>query len=237
MLTLGRDNVVGVKRVRVVGSMNVAGFLAPGEQRSSTNVMENEATFVAPEGVYSLTEEQKPPVIHTPVTPAPNGPIPARLSTVTVRFPTQKLASSQGLSSLLGGGKDGRLREKDKDKDKDKEKEKDKDSISSSEHSREEGTSDPQPDLSISPQVDTTAPKAAFPPSLFSTAPSLSGKKKSVSRPKHNLRTTSSTFVTRLQSAEGLHKTLQSKQGEVTFLFYNTSKSFFWSEPKAKVCS
>lgn len=194
----------------------------------STNVMENEATFVAPEGVYSLTEEQKPPVILTPVTPAPNGPVPARLSTVTVRFPTQKLASSQGLSSLLGGGKEGRSREKDRDKE----------SVSSSDNSRDEGTSDPQPDLTISTQIDATNPKPAFPPpSLFSPVRSLPGKKKSVSRPKHNLRTTSSTFVTRLQNAEGLHKTLQSKQGDVTFLFYNMSKSFFWSEPKAKVHS
>ena len=189
--------------------------------------MDNEATFVAPEGVYSLIEEQKPPVIHTPVTPAPNGPISARLSTVTVRFPTQKL-QSQGLSSLLGGGKDGRLREK--------EKERDKESISSSENSRDDGTSDPQPESAILAQADNSIPKPTFPPpSLFSPAPSLPGKKKS--RPKHNIRTTSSTFVTRLHSAEGLNKTLQAKQGEAIFLFYSHSKSFFWSEPKAKVCN
>jgi catabolite repression protein CreC len=194
--------------------------------------MENEATFVAPEGVYSLTEEQKPPVIHIPVAPPPNGPILARLSTVTVRFPTQKFTSSPGLSSLLGGGKEGRIKEKEKERERDKE------SISSGDNSRDDGTNDPQPELSIPAQADITMPKPAFPPppaSLFSPAPSLSGKKKSVSRPKHNIRTTSSTFVTRLQSAEGLNKTLQSKQGDVTFFFYNTSKSFFWSEPKAKV--
>jgi hypothetical protein len=51
------------------------------------------------------------------------------------------------------------------------------------------------------------------------------------------MRTTSSTFITRLQSIEGLNKTLSSKQGEVTFLFYNTGKAFLWVEVgnKAKV--
>lgn len=192
--------------------------------------MENEATFVAPEGVYSLTDEQRPPVIHLPVTAPPYGPILARLSTVIVHFPP-KLASSQGLSSLLGGSKEGRLKEREKEKDRDKER--DRDSNSSSDNSREDGTSDPQLEL---PMPDNTMLKPTFPPpSLFSPAPPLPGKKKSVSRPKHNIRTTSSTFVTRLQSAEGLNKNLQSKQGDVTFLFYNNSKSFFWSEPKAKV--
>jgi hypothetical protein len=192
--------------------------------------MENEATFVAPEGVYSLTEEQRPPPIHTAISNAPHGPVYSKLSTVTVRFPAQKLASSQGFSSLLGGGKEGRTKEKDKDKDKDKE------SISSSDNSRDDGTSDPHPDVSNLPPADNTIPKPTFPPpSLFSPAPALPGKKKSASRPKHNIRTTSSTFVTRLQSAEGLNKTLQAKQGDVTFMFYNCSKSFFWTEPKAKV--
>ncbi|KAF8590025.1 WD40 repeat-like protein [Ramaria rubella] len=189
--------------------------------------MENEATFVAPEGVYSLTEEQKPPAMHIQVVNSIHGPVYARLSTVTVRFPSTKLPTSQGLSSLLGGGKDGRL--------KDKEKDKDKESISSSDNSREDGTSDAKPDLSTATQSDNSMAKPAFPPpSLFSPAPTIPGKKKPASRPKHNIKTTSSTFVTRLQSAEGLSRTLQAKQGDVTFLFYNNSKSFFWSEPKAK---
>ena len=63
-------------------------------------------------------------------------------------------------------------------------------------------------------------------------------KRKTVSRPKHSIRTTSSSFVTRLQTAEGLTRTLANKQGDVTFMFYNALKSFFWTEVgvKAKVC-
>ena len=65
-----------------------------------------------------------------------------------------------------------------------------------------------------------------------------SAKRKTVSRPKHSIRTTSSSFVTRLQTAEGLTRTLANKQGDVTFMFYNALKSFFWTEVgiKAKVC-
>jgi hypothetical protein len=65
-----------------------------------------------------------------------------------------------------------------------------------------------------------------------------SAKRKIVSRPKHSIRTTSSSFVTRLQTAEGLTRTLANKQGDVTFMFYNALKSFFWTEVgvKAKVC-
>ncbi|KAF8575780.1 hypothetical protein K439DRAFT_1249109, partial [Ramaria rubella] len=65
--------------------------------------MENEATFVAPEGVYLLTEEQKPPAMHIQVLNSIHGPVYTRLSTVTVRFPSTKLPTLQGLSSLLGG--------------------------------------------------------------------------------------------------------------------------------------
>lgn len=53
-------------------------------------------------------------------------------------------------------------------------------------------------------------------------------------RPKHNIRTTSSTFLTRVQSAEGLIKSLQTKQGEATYLFYNHVKSFIWTEVGTK---
>ena len=49
---------------------------------------------------------------------------------------------------------------------------------------------------------------------LFS-GPGGAAKKKAAARPKHNIRTTSSTFVSRVQTAEGLAKTLQSKQGDV----------------------
>lgn len=40
-----------------------------------------------------------------------------------------------------------------------------------------------------------------------------------------------------MQSVEGLNKILASKQGEVTFMFYNSGKTFLWYEVgmKAKV--
>jgi hypothetical protein len=53
------------------------------------------------------------------------------------------------------------------------------------------------------------------------------------------MRTTSSTFIARarVQAMEGLARTIQSKQGDVTYLFYNSSKNLYWVEAgvKAKV--
>ena len=67
--------------------------------------MESELTFVAREGVYSLTEDHKSiPVAHT----APHPLYPTRLSTITVRFPATKQPAIQGLGQLLGGGKESR---------------------------------------------------------------------------------------------------------------------------------
>ena len=42
-----------------------------------------------------------------------------------------------------------------------------------------------------------------------------------------------------MQSVEGLSKILTSKQGDVTFMFYNSGKTFLWYEvgTKAKVCT
>src|SRR6266404_1388169 len=66
-------------------------------------IIENELTFVAPEGVYSVTENHKPiPITHN--VPAPL--FPTRLSTITVRFPATKQPAMPGLGQLLGGGKD-----------------------------------------------------------------------------------------------------------------------------------
>ena len=187
--------------------------------------MDNDATFVATEGVYSLTEEQKPPAIHA-AAPALNSPNAVRMSTVIVRFPSRN--QSQGLSGLLGGGKDS-ARVKDKDKDKD---ERASQSSSGDEAASETGSLDLNP--AYGSPGDTPAP-LSLQPSLFSPPTTQLGKKKQIFRPKHNIRTTSSTFVTRLQSAEGLSKSLATKSGDVTFIFYNSGKSFFWTEPKAKV--
>ncbi|KAK7038069.1 catabolite repression protein creC [Favolaschia claudopus] len=169
--------------------------------------MENESTFVAPEGVYTVTEEHKPSVLPHVVSAAPLI-YPTRVSTVIVRFPANKSGGGPGFAQLLGGNKESR-----KEKYKEKEKE-DAGSMSSSD----------TPEDDLAPTQEHT---------LFA-APATAGKKKHISRPKHNIRTTSSTFITRMQNAEGFPRSLQSKQGDVTFLFYNASKSFIWIEAGSK---
>ncbi|TFY60433.1 hypothetical protein EVJ58_g5163 [Rhodofomes roseus] len=196
--------------------------------------MENDSTFVAPEGVYSVTEEHKPTVSvgqHT-VNAVPIL-YPTRLSAVTVRYPTNKSVNSPVFTQLLGGNRE-KESKRDKDKDKVPSKAEDGLSISSS-----EDPDDASPDVSTAPGPENvkTSPMVGhdMPNNIFSHAPA--GKKKGTARPKHNMRTTSSTFITRLQNADNLHRNLQSKQGETTFLFYNAAKSFIWTEAgtKAKI--
>jgi catabolite repression protein CreC len=198
--------------------------------------METDSTFVAPEGVYTVTEEHKYNVLQVHTANAAPVTYPTKLKTVTIKFLASKTANSQVLSQLLGGG----IREKENKKDKDKEKQVEKAapkddglSVSSSE-TPEDATS---PDLStFSPSPDTVASPTLGHEQLNSLfgAPATVGKKKSVARPKHNMRTTSSTFITRLQNVDNLNRNLQSKQGEATFLFYNSSKSFIWTEAGSK---
>ena len=175
---------------------------------------ENETTFVAPEGVYSVTEEYKPAPahLHTVNNAAPTHA--TKISTVTVRFPAAKQGSTPGFAQLLGGNKEAKKDSRDKGQDGT--------SLSSSDTPED---SFPSPEITgqDTPQMNEI-------PSLFSAV----GKKKTVSRPKHNIRTTSSTFITRLQSAEGLAKAMQTKQGDITFLFYNSTKSFLWVEVGSK---
>ncbi|KAH9952078.1 WD40 repeat-like protein [Amylocystis lapponica] len=193
--------------------------------------MESDSTFVAPEGVYSVTEEHKPSTVgqHT-VTAAPIL-FPTRISTAAVRFPASKGVNPPGLSTLLGGN-----REKDYKKDKAPTNLREREdglSVSSSEEPDEgnhspELSNPPMPDILSTPTMPHDSHN-----NIFSHGPS--GKKKTVSRPKHNMRTTSSTFITRVHSVDNLNKTLQSKQGETTFLFYNSAKCFVWTEAGAKV--
>lgn len=201
--------------------------------------MENESTFVAPEGVYSVTEEHKHGIVGVHTVNTANFSYPTKLKTVTIKFAPSKVPNSQVLSQLLGGG-----REKDSKKEKEKEKAqaqaKERDdglSVSSSE------TPDdiPSPDAStFSPSPDSV-PTPSMPHeqlnNIFSPTPAPPGKKKPAARPKHNMRTTSSTFITRLQNVDNLNRNLQAKQGETTFLFYNSGKSYIWTEAgtKAKV--
>jgi catabolite repression protein CreC len=183
--------------------------------------MENESTFVAPEGVYSVTEEHKsaqgPP--HTLNNPP--AIYPTRLSAVVVRFPAAKQPSAPGFVQLLGGNKDSKKEKPSKERE-------DGASISSSD-TLDEGGLIEQPTQDGTP---TTSSIPNEPHNLFSHPAGAGGKKKS--RPKHNIRTTSSTFITRMQAAEGLTKLLQSKQGDYTFWFYNLAKTFLWMEAGLK---
>ena len=189
--------------------------------------MESDSAFVAPEGVYSVTEEHRPPGA-----PAAVPPFPTRLSAISIRFANTKQPASPGFAQLLGANLT-----KDSKKERDKEKERpllDERSSSSTE------THDTSPEVSsqlpLPAQDSSTSPDAT---QLFAHPTASTGKKKVVSRPKHNMRTTSSTFITRVQTIEGLGKVLSNKQGEATFLFYNYAKAFFWVEAgfKSKVAT
>ncbi|KAH0830697.1 WD40 repeat-like protein [Lanmaoa asiatica] len=197
--------------------------------------MESDSAFVAPEGVYSVTEEHKPPIVPAPSSTAQL--YPTRLSTVTVHFNHSKHASSPGLAQLLGANLNKDLR-RDKERERERERDKEKQlpddrSLSSSDTPDDNLTS---PDVT-SPQMTTVQDLIVSqePHHRLFAHPSLPGKKKSsTSKPKHNMRTTSSTFITRMQSVEGLHKILASKQGDVTFMFYNSGKTFLWYEVGTK---
>ena len=186
--------------------------------------MENESTFVAPEGVYSITDEHKPNQAQSIAASAGPQLYPAKISTVVIRYPQAKQGGTQGLAQLLGGGKSEPKKEKAA-------KERD-DGVSLSSGDTPEDSEQP----ASSSQENVNASVAPEPHTLFSAQPA-GGKKKTVIRPKHNLKTTSSTFITRVQNAEGMTKTLQSKTGDVTFFFYNMARSFVWIEAgsKAKV--
>jgi hypothetical protein len=181
--------------------------------------MENEHTFVAPEGVYSVTEDHRSlPVAHN----APAPIYPTRLSTITVRFPATKQPAIQGLGQLLGGGKDF-WKEKGHSSTSTKD---DGVSVSSGETPEDATAPDVGAPQEAAPSTSMPAPDQNH--GLFS--PPVGGKRRALSRPKHNMRTTSSTFITRVHCVEGLAKALQAKQGEATYLFYNSAKTVYWVE-------
>lgn len=217
--------------------------------------MENDSTFVAPEGVYSVIEEHRPSTTnpHSTNSNSPPAIYPTKLSTILIRYPAQNKGSgSQALAQLLGGGKE-KDAKKDKGKTDDTGKEKDihlkpppkerEDGASLSSSDTQDDVGNTSPDLSAGsppvPEVSNT-PAHENLNTIFSTHSSSNtagGKKKNSTRPKHSVRTTSSTFISRVQTMEGLGKHLQSRQGEVTYVFYNHVKGFMWSEvgSKAKV--
>jgi hypothetical protein len=215
--------------------------------------MENDSTFVAPEGVYSVVEEHRPSNLnpHTINPNALSAAHPTKLSTILIRYPAHNKASgSQALAQLLGGGKE-KDAKNDKGKSDDTSKDKDnhlkpptrerEDGVSLSSSDTQDDAGNPSPDHSAgSPPI----PEVSNPPvhehlntifSIHSPSNATGGKKKASARPKHSIRTTSSTFISRIQNAEGLGKHLQSRQGEVTYVFYNHLKSFIWTEVGSKV--
>ena len=125
--------------------------------------MENDLSFVAPEGVYTVAEE----LIHVP-----NGVslFPTAVAPVLVRFSARQPGPSPAFANLLC------TRPRDRD---------------------DATNSDPgDPD-------DSSTPDSA--PDLFAHP----AKKRSTARPRHNIKTSSSTFITRIQTAEGLSRTLR----------------------------
>lgn len=184
--------------------------------------MENESTFVAPEGVYTITEEHKPNLVQAHPVSSGAAIFPTKVSAVVVRFPPTK-QGGPGFAQLLGGNKDVKKEKGTKDRE-------DGASLSSSDTLDEV---DPQASSTQEHATGTNSSVTYEQHTLFSHSP-LTGKKKTLARPKHNMRTTSSTFITRIQTAEGLTRTLQSKQGDVTFLFYNVAKSFVWIDPSSR---
>jgi|SRR5271168_4918216 len=191
--------------------------------------MENNSTFVAPEGVYSVTDEHKQTQAQSNSMNIGTAVYPSRVSSVLVRFPPPKQGSVPGFAQLLGGGsksepkKDRAVAPGPKDRE-------DGVTVSVSRVSSSDAPdeSDPQP-----PSQEHAAGSSTYELYTLFSHPA-SAKKKTATRPKHNIRTSSSTFISRINTAEGLSKTLQSKQGKVTFLFYNMAKSFVWIEAGSK---
>ena len=66
--------------------------------------MENDSTFVAPEGVYSVTDEHKQTQAQSHAMNIGTHIYPSRVSSAIVRFPAPKQGSAPGFAQLLGGG-------------------------------------------------------------------------------------------------------------------------------------
>lgn len=193
--------------------------------------MDNESTFVAPEGVYSVTEEHKPTTLGLHTVNAIPSLHPTKLTSAVVKYPSTKGTNTQVLSQLLGGNK-----EKEVKKEKPPSKEREDGLSASSSETPEDAPGSPEIPASSIPEGPHGTPSTPHEQlnTIFSHSPVVIGKKKTIARPKHNMRTTSSTFITRLQNADNLSKILQSKQGDVTFLFFNSAKTFIWTEAGIK---
>ncbi|KAG8934580.1 hypothetical protein FRC02_009660 [Tulasnella sp. 418] len=211
--------------------------------------MDSDSSFVGPEGVYSLTEEHKPSLLHSTFAPAAGLQQPGtatRASTVLVHFPPPKASTSQGFS-LLGGSKSDKkdqrralnastavpststgLVQPHQDKDE---------SVSGSDNAGDDPNAANNIDYhpqSGDPSDHHPIPVSPLPTTLFSPQIGNTSSKKKSTRAKANLRTTTSSFVTRVHTIEGLSKHLSSKTGDVSFIFYNSVKTFYWAETDAK---
>ena len=72
------------------------------------------------------------------------------------------------------------------------------------------------------------------PPRTSDSAPDLLAHQEAFHRQtKAYIKTSSSTFITRIQTAEGLSKTLQTNQEDATFLFY-LDTTFVWVDAGVK---
>lgn len=173
--------------------------------------IQNDATFVAPEGVYSLTDEIKAPISSSPVASQQ----PTKLSTITVRYPQQgqKPVTPTVFGTFLGAAKE---KTREKESSYELRREPDKTSLSSSDRT-EEDPSNPSNTNSTPPEsalhdrdapITPTTPANLNPPFSLNNYGSGLTRSKSAAKPKHNMRTTSSSFVTRVHTIENLNKYL-----------------------------
>ncbi|KZT55092.1 WD40 repeat-like protein [Calocera cornea HHB12733] len=183
-----------------------------------------ETSLTAPEGIYHLTDDVKPPVLHSQIVNSPNL-YPSRLTTITVSFPARQ--ATQGLAALLRRDRTDKQPEVEQQQQQQQQQHH---PLPAGEREADESVSDEEHESDSDPAASSDAPPPT--PGLFAPpAPApLNGKKKPAARTTHNIRSTSSSFVTRIHTTEGLTKHLASKSGDVTFAFYNGAKSFFWYE-------
>ncbi|KAG8853539.1 hypothetical protein FRB96_008141 [Tulasnella sp. 330] len=201
--------------------------------------MDDPLTFVSPEGIYTQIEEHKPPVLHSyfstqNATSPTAAQMATKISVVALTFPAIRQPSSQAFTSLLGGNKTDKQGTKKLAASETKHQPtlpavQDKDeSESSGEHpnlNADDQGDNPPRNPSPTPAVEHPHP-VLFSPTLGAGLPA---KKKST-RSKQNLKTTTSSFVTRYQAMEGFNKHLAMKTGDVNFMFYHSGKSFYMTE-------
>ncbi|RXK35770.1 hypothetical protein M231_06956 [Tremella mesenterica] len=146
---------------------------------------------------------------------------PVRMSWISVYFPPK--AGDRGLGGLFGGGKDNKEQEKE---------------IVPIGYEASEGSGSTDPSSDIPNPRPMDIPVSAIPPkhrAQWLKSASLSA----LPRPKNNLRSSSSTFVTRLQTLETMPK-ITAERGKgggetVRWGFWNLGRTFGWGEEGGKI--